>query len=225
MNIHSYLARVYYTSELESKSTNEIIQLSSVPGLKLTSEDEATISIVTKGRVDKLRRSRRITEVVATREENKGKVNRVIALREFQSKIENELAELLNSLINCIDNSFLSKATGEPARILFLKMKSDYCRYLSEMQKIQVSRVEAAYKAAYDAAKASLGPAHPLRTGIALNFSVFYYEIVQNKNEAVKIAKLAYDEGIAAEKTLPEDEKEDSMELLNVLSTTLQKWA
>ena len=223
MNIHSFLARVYHTAGNETKAAEEVAKLSTVRE-NLTPEDEATVSVVTKGRIDQLRRARRILCVVEEREENKAKVNRVLALRGFKSKIEEELAGLLNQFISSIDNAFLQHPTSEPARILFLKMKADYCRYLAEIQRMPVNQVQAAYVAAYDAARNSLGPAHPLRTGIALNYSVFHYEIVGNKDAAIQIAKMAYEEGNSAAKSLPPEEKDDAMEVINLIATNLKNW-
>jgi hypothetical protein len=103
-------------------------------------------------------------------------------------------------------------------------MKADYCRYLAEIQRMQVQQVQAAYVTAYDAARTALGPSHPLRTGIALNYSVFHYEIVGNKDAAIQIAKMAHDEGVNAAKALPADEKDDAMEVINLIATNLRNW-
>jgi 14-3-3 protein epsilon len=223
MNRHSYLARVYHTAGLFSKASDEVGLLASSRE-PLTAEDEATVSVVTKARVDQLRRARRITAVVEEREDNKGKTNRVAALRAFKAKIEDELSNLLTGYIGGIDQTFLAHPTSEASRILFLKMKADYTRYLAEIQKAGVPQVQAAYTTAYDAARSALGPAHPLRTGIALNFSVFHYEIAGSKDAAVQIAKGAHDEGMSASKSLPADEKEDALEVLNLIATNLRNW-
>ncbi len=45
-----------------------------------------------------------------------------------------------------------------------------------------------AYKKASDAAK-DLPSTHPIRLGLALNYSVFHYEIMSNSDEACKLAK------------------------------------
>ena len=55
----------------------------------------------------------------------------------------------------------------------------------------------AAYNEAFEAATANkedskdegLPPTHPIRLGLALNFSVFYYEIVNDQSQACKLAK------------------------------------
>jgi hypothetical protein len=189
-----------------------------------TAEDEATVSVVTKARVDQLRRARRILLAVEEREENKGRTARVAALRELKERLEAELGSLLTQLTGNIDSVFLPRPTSEAARVLFLKMKADYSRYLAEIQRLPAPQVQAAYVTAYEASRSVLGAAHPLRTGIALNYAVFHVEISGSREAAVQIAKLAHDEGIAAVKALPAEEKEDAMEVLNLLATNLRSW-
>ena len=60
-------------------------------------------------------------------------------------------------------------------------MKADYYRYLAEFASGSVKDEHAiSASAAYDAATtaaSSLAPTHPIRLGLALNFSVFLYEV------------------------------------------------
>lgn len=48
-------------------------------------------------------------------------------------------------------------------------------------------------------------PTHPIRLGLALNFSVFYYEILNAPDRACHLAKQAFDDAIAELDTLNED--------------------
>ena len=48
---------------------------------------------------------------------------------------------------------------------------------------------EAAYKEAYDIADKELLATHPIKLGLALNFSVFYYEIINETQKACTLAK------------------------------------
>ena len=54
-------------------------------------------------------------------------------------------------------------------------------------------------------------PIHPIRLGLALNFSVFYYEIVHSLEKACFLAKKSFDEAFAKLDKLSEDSYKDSM--------------
>ena len=46
-----------------------------------------------------------------------------------------------------------------------------------------------AYQEASDISASDMQPTHPIRLGLALNFSVFYYEILNSPEKACKLAK------------------------------------
>jgi hypothetical protein len=77
---------------------------------------------------------------------------------------------------------------------LFLKKKADYSRYLSEIKKVHSKIVKDNYITTYNLALSTLSSTHPLRTCIALNYSIFHSEILHDKTTAIKIAKATYDE-------------------------------
>lgn len=108
-------------------------------------------------------------------------------------------------------------------------MKGDYHRYLAEF-KTGADRREAAehtllaYTAAEDIAKSSLEPTHPIRLGLALNFSVFYYEILNSPERACHLAKQAFDEAIAELDSLGEESYKDSTLIMQLLRDNLTLW-
>ena len=80
--------------------------------------------------------------------------------------------------------------------------KGDYHRYLAEFaigdkRKTSADKSLEAYKAATEVAQTDLAPTHPIRLGLALNFSVFYYEILNAPDQACHLAKQAFDDAIA----------------------------
>lgn len=82
------------------------------------------------------------------------------------------------------------------------RRKGDYHRYLAEFavgdrRKGAADASLEAYKAATEVAQTDLAPTHPIRLGLALNFSVFYYEILNSPDQACHLAKLAFDDAIA----------------------------
>jgi 14-3-3 protein epsilon len=113
--------------------------------------------------------------------------------------------------------------------VFYYKMKGDYHRYLAEFQAGQ-NRKEAAenaliaYKAASDIATTELQPTHPIRLGLALNFSVFYYEILNSPDRACHLAKQAFDDAIAELDTLSEESYKDSTLIMQLLRDNLTLW-
>lgn len=51
-----------------------------------------------------------------------------------------------------------------------------------------------AYQDAFEISKSKMQPTHPIRLGLALNFSVFYYEILNSPDKACQLAKQVYDQ-------------------------------
>jgi len=82
--------------------------------------------------------------------------------------------------------------------------KGDYHRYLAEFamadqRKNSADKSLEAYQSATEIAATELAPTHPIRLGLALNFSVFYYEILNSPDKACQMAKTSFDEAIAGE--------------------------
>ena len=92
--------------------------------------------------------------------------------------------------------------------------KGDYYRYLAEFavddeRKKAADSAQEAYNKATEVAAAELAPTHPIRLGLALNFSVFNYEIWNAPEKACQLAKTAFDEAIAELDTLSEESYKD----------------
>ena len=124
-------------------------------------------------------------------------------------------------------------------------MKGDYYRYLAEVavndaRKAVVDDSQKAYQDAFDIAKSSMQPTHPIRLGLALNFSDFYYEIMSSPDKACQLAKQvtrtrpnksdliflsqAFDDAIAELDTLNEDSYKDSTLIMQLLRDNLTLW-
>ena len=107
-------------------------------------------------------------------------------------------------------------------------MKGDYYRYLSEYQagdakKAVIDSAQDSYKQASEVAE-KLKSTHPIRLGLALNYSVFYYEILNSPERACHLAKQAFDEAIAELDTLGEESYKDSTLIMQLLRDNLTLW-
>lgn len=109
-------------------------------------------------------------------------------------------------------------------------MKGDYYRYISEFscdqEKAQASAsAKESYQKATEIAETELKSTHPIRLGLALNFSVFFYEILNKPHEACEMAKRAFDEAITEFDSVSEDSYKDSTLIMQLLRDNLTLWA
>jgi len=118
---------------------------------------------------------------------------------------------------------------GLPLLSVWSARKGDYHRYQAEFttgndHKEAAENSLVAYKAASDIAMTELAPTHPIRLGLALNFSVFYYEILNSPDRACRLAKAAFDDAIAELDTLSEESYKDSTLIMQLLRDNLTLW-
>jgi hypothetical protein len=146
----------------------------------------------------------------------------------YKEKIENELKDTCQDVLDLLRDKCLTIAKNPEAIVFFLKMQGDYYRYLGEFQhgddrKKVIDSAQDSYKKAEGEAE-KLKSTHPIRLGLALNYSVFYYEILNQPDLAVKLAKTAFDLAIADLEELVEDEYRDSATIMQLLRDNLTLW-
>merc|ERR1711877_30801 len=144
-------------------------------------------------------------------------------------KVEKELRDICNDVLNLLDKFLIAKASNAESKVFYLKMKGDYYRYLAEVaigenRTTVLDDSQKAYQEAFEIAKSKMQPTHPIRLGLALNFSVFYYEILNSPDKACQLAKTAFDEAIAELDTLNEDSYKDSTLIMQLLRDNLTLW-
>merc|ERR1712083_1282116 len=80
------------------------------------------------------------------------------------------------------------------------------------------------YQSASEIALSSLQPTDPIRLGLALNFSVFYYEVFASPEKACMLAKAAFDDAMNIMDDLDEDSYKDSQQIMQLLRDNLTLW-
>ena len=108
-------------------------------------------------------------------------------------------------------------------------MKGDYYRYIAEYavadkRKAAAEKAHSSYKDAYQIAQSQLPMTHPVKLGLALNFSVFYYEILQEPEKACKMAREAFDESIADLDNVLDEYYKDATLIMQLLRDNLTLW-
>jgi len=196
-------------------------------GIELTNEERNLLSVAYKNVVGARRSSWRVISSIEQKTEGSEKKQEMA--KEYRVKVENELKEICNDVLGLLDKYLVPKASNAESKVFYLKMKGDYYRYLAEVaggegKAAVVEDSQAAYQEAFDVAKSKMQPTHPIRLGLALNFSVFYYEILNSPDKACQLAKQAFDDAIAELDTLNEDSYKDSTLIMQLLRDNLTLW-
>ena len=196
---------------------------------ELTVEERNLLSVAYKNVIGARRASWRIVSSIEQKEESRGNDAHVAAIRGYRTKIESELSSICGGILRLLDSRLVPSAASADSKVFYLKMKGDYHRYLAEFKtgserKESAESTLAAYKAAEEVAAAELQPTHPIRLGLALNFSVFYYEILNSPDRACTLAKQAFDDAIAELDSLGEESYKDSTLIMQLLRDNLTLW-
>ncbi|XP_068615799.1 14-3-3 protein zeta/delta-like [Brachionichthys hirsutus] len=191
----------------------------------LANEERNLLSVAYKNVVGARRSAWRVISSIEQKcdEGKKGLV------KDYREKIEKELETICKEVLKLLDDHLIKEGTEEESKVFYHKMKGDYYRYLAEVARGDdkeglVDDAGEAYSSAMGIGKEKMPPTHPIRLGLALNFSVFYYEIKNTPEQACKMAKEAFDDAIAELDTLSEESYKDSTLIMQLLRDNLTLW-
>lgn len=198
-------------------------------GGELTTEERNLLSVAYKNVIGARRAAWRMLSSLEDKVDDEvktGKHKKII--EEYKQNIEKELRDICQEIIHLLKESLIKSASEAEARVFFLKMKGDYYRYLAELEKTAKGteachNAKEAYELATTEAK-TLSVVNPIRLGLSLNKSVFYYELLSDPTEACQIAKKAFDSAIAELDELKEDSYKDSTLIMQLLRDNLTLW-
>jgi len=191
---------------------------------QLSVDERNLLSVAYKNVIGSRRTSCRILSSIEQKEESKGNEQHVRLIKEYRKQVEKELGDICSEIVSLLDQSLIPSSTTGDSKVFFYKMKGDYHRYYSEVDLAQKNNALAAYTKASDVAVTDLAPTHPIRLGLALNFSVFYYEILKDAEKGCSLAKSAFDEAVTELDSLGEEEYKESTLIMQLLRDNLTLW-
>merc|ERR1712227_982291 len=149
--------------------------------------------------------------------------------KEYCAKVEGELQKICDTILGLLDKNLIAKSTTGESKVFYQKMKADYYRYIAEFtdgdaKSKAAENARAAYADAAAVAEKDLAVTHPIRLGLALNYSVFMYEVLSNPDEACKMARTAFEDAIAELDNVAEDSYKDSTLIMQLLRDNLTLW-
>lgn len=196
----------------------------STPPTELTVEERNLLSVAYKNVIGTRRASWRTLK--AESDENKDSAQVKELVDKYKAHVEKEIKETCDEVIDLLDRLIPGTNDCEP-KVFYLKMAGDYYRYLAESSSTDAEAVgekAASYYEKANTAAKELSETHPIRLGLALNYSVCYYEILKQPNKACELAKGAFDDAIAKLDKLEESDYKDSTLIMQLLRDNLTLW-
>jgi 14-3-3 protein epsilon len=105
-------------------------------------------------------------------------------------------------------------------------MVGDYYRYIAETaqgEKLEQVKNEA-LKAYTEAQTINLPPCNSIKLGLALNFSVFYYEVMKDQKKACELAEEALQGALDKIDEISEEDFRDAKSIIELLKENLTLW-
>ena len=148
------------------------------------------------------------------------------ALLTYKTGIETKLQADCQKIIDMINEHVLAHPCEEEAKAFFVKMIGDYYRYIAENAKDAVLEdvKNKANKAYTEANAIDLPACNPIKLGLALNFSVFNYEVLKDHATACSLADTALSQALDKIDELEEDDFRDSKSIIELLKENLTLW-
>jgi len=197
-------------------------------GAELSLDERNLLSVAYKNAVGARRQAWRAVNTLEQREASKGPAI-LDLIRSYRTKVEEELSDRCKEIIKLLNGDLTPKASSSESKVFYLKMTGDYHRYLAEFAVSDqhskcAQEAHDSYQQASELAIGELPATHPIRLGLALNFSVFYYEVFSSPEKACMLAKAAFDDAMLVMDSLDEDQYKDSAQIMQLLRDNLQLW-
>lgn len=217
------------------QNMKEAVETMAAEGVMIGLEERNLLSVAYKNQVGARRTSWRILAKILHDEQieqgGADGAGKLAIINEYIVMVESELNSICDDLLQLLERYLLVERADEPedSRVFFLKMKGDYLRYKAEIAKEATigkisEEAHTAYQTALDIATSSLSKTNPTRLGLALNYSVFCFEILNQKSMAVDMGKQAFDGAISELDSLSEESYKDSTLIMQLLRDNLSLW-
>ena len=150
------------------------------------------------------------------------------ALQTYKKKIEQELYDKCIEIVQIVEQKCLPLASDDESKAFFQKMIGDYYRYVAESaREDKLDVVKKGALGGYEKAKGlseSLNACNPIRLGLALNFSVFYYEVMNDHKHACELGEKALADALEKIDEVDEETFRDAKSIIELLKENLSLW-
>lgn len=219
-----------HATEVAERYDDMLEAVKPLPGLGAMDDERRNLfSVAFKNVVGARRASWRVLKGIEDKAEKSGESKEAALAGEYRERVEAELTGLCGELLRLIADLCKGEDKGS---VFFNKMAGDYHRYMAEYKTgadrdTAANAAQSKYKAATALAESGdiMQPTDPIRLGLALNYSVFNYEILHEYEEAKSIAKKAFDSAVEDLDRLGELEYKDATLIMQLIRDNLTLWA
>ena len=218
-----FLARVAEQAERFEDMVDYLEEVLTQKGGEVNADERNLLSVAFKNLISSKRAACRTISAI---EQNPKYSKFNGALMEYKGKIEEQLRADCQKIIDMINTRVLGGSCSDEAKAFFVKMVGDYYRYIAENAKdALLEDVKGKAKQAYEQANAIDLPAcNPIKLGLALNFSVFNYEVLKDHAKACELADTALQSALDKIDELEEDDFRDAKSIIELLKENLTLW-
>jgi 14-3-3 protein epsilon len=195
----------------------------------LNSDERNLLSVAYKSLTGSRRTALRTISAFLDDDSIKAIPERVTQLNALKTKLVGELDGYCKELIALTDSKLLPAAADASTKVFFEKLKADYYRYSVEFKSDAdrqdgSAKAKTSYESALAIATADLTKADPAYLGLVLNYSVFLYEIIGKKQEAIDLADKAFKEAVDGLDGLDEAQYSEATLILQLLKDNVALW-
>lgn len=232
-----YMTKIYTKSHKYDEAIDFSIQYIHL-NPKLTTDERNLFITAFKYSVTKKRSSWRKLRNQEKKELKESILNNVKSpnleyLKEIRHKIEKELRTLISNMIGIVTEVLIPACESEDsieAVVCYLKLRGDYFRYLAEItggedHDASVENADESYSQAFQIAEETLAETNVTRLGLALNYSVFLWEVKQMHQEAAEVAQNAFNLVVDKFDAFEKSKAKDALLIIQLLRENLLLWS
>ena len=222
---HIFMARV---AEQAERFDDMVMYLQNVVQSKnedFTTEERNLLSVGFKNQIGSKRTAIRTISAI---EQNPKYSKFGEELKKYKTQIEKELYDQCIAIVDIVKGQCMNVAATDETKAFFYKMIGDYYRYVAECA--QADKLDSVRNGAlenYQLAQStseSLNACNPIRLGLALNFSVFHYEVMNNHKQACELGEQALSDALEKIDDVDEETFRDAKSIIELLKENLSLW-
>ena len=196
------------------------------------SDEKSLMSVAFKNFISVNRQVNKTIKTYENKEKKKNNSPYLSYILEYKKLILDEFIEQCQNIINFIEKICLPKAKENESKGFYLKMLGDYNRYIGEYVEGSLKNkiIDSCNKYYSEADKIlkNFPYINPIKLGLLLNTTNFYYDIMEDPQKAIKLSEIAVKkfEVEKAKNNIDKesDEFKDSQKIYELIKENLDLW-